>query len=436
MANQDPSKNQVMKRKWFYDHLSDLMRLQLEDYREMEADLSSKRAELDKKVPSIEEIIKRVDPKETFLELSKREADENLRVLDDRIGSVRHNLDFLKKQHLFIMGPATTESLMNQKPTNYDYIRSFKLPFHDNFFEFLEPITMKLPFYKVDKNLHGIALNVVEGAEAPEYFMKMYFSNSPRDLALLAFSMDVENPDTITGKIASFKGKCFDSSGIENEGVFLFNADLSTNKVTYCTHNDDRDAKIKLKLNHENYMNRFRAETKNQEGDLLEETLFKREAVFSDFGAPESIFQTANLCVNLINYINAHNVTVITKERQVDYLERNANGKRKKRTKISPYHLIILKDRVIERSERPEGDYEKAWELQERIFVRGHDRKYKHEDDTIRLVSWIPPHIKGPENAPFAEQRYQVLYEKLDREVRMFRELGLKHDSEMWMERK
>jgi hypothetical protein len=63
--------------------------------------------------------------------------------------------------------------------------------------------------------------------------------------------------------------------------------------------------------------------------------------------------------------------------------------------------------------------------LEYRVFVRGHDRKYLDDRGAIRMTSWIPPCIKGPPNAPFIEQRYQVLHDKLKREQEMYKKYGV-----------
>jgi len=126
-----------------------------------------------------------------------------------------------------------------------------------------------------------------------------------------------------------------------------------------------------------------------------------------------------NLCVNLVNYINAHNVTVIKRERDVDIdAERVWDGEREK----NPFYLVTIRDGVVEEPELPTG---RTWDLKWRVYVRGHDRKYRDDQRRVVRTTWIGPHIKGPDGAPWRYQRYQVLATKLLREKEMLREHGV-----------
>lgn len=421
MANGDPTRSSVYRREWFYDKLLDRMSQELlvigEDKQKM-LDLSAK--------------VERFGFGEKEL-LSHRETlAEVTRDVRSKEHSYRFNLGFLRKLHPFIIGPATLESLIHKQPETYEYVRESKLPFYDLFFEFLEPIPMKVPFYHFEKNLRGLSLNRNRNDEFLTYFTKLYYSDSPEDVVSLSLHFNPENLNQTQGKISCFQGKRFHPRNLDTSGIYVFLADLGTDKVHYCTHEDDQENLSKRRLTLEEANRILDEEAKRGEGEFLDETYFRREANFSDFDAYETIHQVANLCVNFVNYINAHNVTIVQREREATYVDRRPNGKNKKRTERRPYNLIVLRDMVLE---KPEGPGDKTWELTERIFVRGHDRRYRAEDGTIRMTSWIPPHIKGPTNAPFHEQRYQVLYEKLGREIQMFRDLGLRHDSEMWIQR-
>jgi len=421
MVNNDPTKGEVHRRRWFYDELLDRLAQELtviEEAKQQISDLSTK--------------VERFGFDDSELTTHRETIAEVSRDMRGKAYSYRFNQNFLRDLHPFIIGPATLESLINKQPETYEYVRDSKLPFDNMFFEFLEPIPMKLPFYNFEKNLRGLSLNRNRNDPFLTYFTKLYYSDSPEDVVSLSLHFNPENLNQTQGKITCFQGKRFNPRNMDTSGVYVFIADLKTNKVHYCTHDDDRENLSKRKISQQEAYKILEEQSKRGEGDFLNETYFRREANFSDFDAYETIHQVTNLCVNFVNYINAHNVTIVNRERESTYLDRRPNGQRKKRTITRPFHLIVLKDQVIE---RPGGPGEKTWELQERIFVRGHDRRYRNEEGAIRLTSWIPPHIKGPPNAPFHEQRYQVLYEKLGREIQMFRDLGLRHDSEMWVGR-
>jgi len=114
--------------------------------------------------------------------------------------------------------------------------------------------------------------------------------------------------------------------------------------------------------------------------------------------------------VNMINYINAHNVT----------LSEGGNVNPQVKDKIGlvhskPYNIITLKD-----EEKYVGDYEEnGRKLDCRIYVRGHPRRLKNDQGIIYRTTWVSPHIRGPEGAPWREQRYQVLADKLKREQKI-----------------
>ena len=72
--------------------------------------------------------------------------------------------------------------------------------------------------------------------------------------------------------------------------------------------------------------------------------------------------------------------------------------------------------------------------MQERIVVRGNIKKRLDEAGNIIKTYWQPPHIKGPKDAPFRDQRYQVLADKIKREQELYHQFGIKNDPSLWME--
>ena len=74
-------------------------------------------------------------------------------------------------------------------------------------------------------------------------------------------------------------------------------------------------------------------------------------------------------------------------------------------TPSKPYYLIEIKKHVYLDDEEKDG---KAWELAYRVWVRGHNRHYQNG-----TVQWIDPHVRGPPDAPWKNNRYEVLYKRL-----------------------
>lgn len=117
----------------------------------------------------------------------------------------------------------------------------------------------------------------------------------------------------------------------------------------------------------------------------------------------------ANLSVNIINYINAQNITIKKAHREKKaILMPSSKKKRPKRFLIptKPYYWIEIEKHVYEEKEGEPGH---SWELEYRVWVRGHFRHYK---DGKRI--WIEPYVKGPLDAPWKYNRYKVLYDKFN----------------------
>jgi len=252
----------------------------------------------------------------------------------------RKDLEYLSKLHPFIIGPATIESLINEKMEGV-FGGSFELD-------------------QTYKSLMGIRflINMQED--------KIYYDDNtnPKHVAMQALRLIKKGI----------------SSGAKDPRSFLETA--------------------------------FQGEdTKNRK------IMFPKESKINDFPNGDTFYKIPNLCINLINYINSHNITIVKRERDIVFLEKIKKGKQKKRKQKSPFYLIPIKDEIyIEPDTRKEIG---KWELTERIHVRGHDRKYRDNRGDIKKIIWIPPHVKGPESAPWRNQRYEILAGKLKREKEM-----------------
>lgn len=115
-----------------------------------------------------------------------------------------------------------------------------------------------------------------------------------------------------------------------------------------------------------------------------------------------------SLGCNLIDYINAHNVTI----RKVDRDSRNIdriNRKRKQKGKkilepLKPYYWIDVRESPVGNASQHIGD---SSSMDYREWVRGHFQRYHTREGTVK--NWIQPYARGPEDAPLKENRYRVL---------------------------
>ncbi|MFH1440260.1 MAG: hypothetical protein ABIG89_06835 [Candidatus Woesearchaeota archaeon] len=126
-------------------------------------------------------------------------------------------------------------------------------------------------------------------------------------------------------------------------------------------------------------------------------------------------------CINVISYINAHNVEVREQSRFNPNLylknkrrERRSVRRRPKKPlpQLRPYYWIDIKPQEVTKR----GDYVRGGaggrELTERHYVRGHFQRYRIADGNV-VKNWINPYVRGPDGAPFRNDRYKVLDDML-----------------------
>lgn len=122
-----------------------------------------------------------------------------------------------------------------------------------------------------------------------------------------------------------------------------------------------------------------------------------------------------DLNVNLIDYINAHNVVIRKVDRGgpiIDIINRKRIRKGKKSLPTKPYYWIDVKQSVASEESAVRGN-----PLEYREWVRGHFQKYYTKDGAIK--NWIEPYVRGPTDAPWKEKRYRVLDDMLKRRQKL-----------------
>lgn len=295
----------------------------------------------------------------------------------------------------FFIGPATIDSLVNTVPESYECLIDKKLPFDDLFFEFPERTDMTLPFKNEPISVLGIQL-----------FRYLPQSFDRKDIDV---SQNSQTYYCLTAYCANEKG-AIEGIVVEydpcKQGVFVLHLNHQICKVDFNNRrfSINTQAPVDLDENARKVILPFENRPFEEAGDL------------------DKFTKIPNICINLINYINSHNTTVIKRTREYNLTRTSSRGNKTRVHVRQPFYIVTVNDRTVQ--ERLE-DPEKSWELEWRIYVRGHDRRYRDESGRIVRTTWIHPHIKGPPDAPWREQRYQVLYEKLRREQELFKSLGL-----------
>ena len=122
------------------------------------------------------------------------------------------------------------------------------------------------------------------------------------------------------------------------------------------------------------------------------------------------------LSLNTISYINAHNVTIRRQDRQNSDLGR-INVRRVRDGKnslpnLKPYYWIDVRQ-----NEARERDEEGESKMDYREWVRGAFHRYHTRTGVVK--NWVQPYVRGPNGAPWKENRYRVLADMLQKVPRL-----------------
>ena len=119
-----------------------------------------------------------------------------------------------------------------------------------------------------------------------------------------------------------------------------------------------------------------------------------------------------DLSVNLIDYVNAHNIVLrqeFRETRNIDAINRKrlAKGKRPL-DPLKPYYWIEVKQSQTGTNNDSES------KMDYREWVRGHFHRYHTTKGLVK--NWVNPYVRGPEGAQWKENRYKVLADMLLRD--------------------
>src|SRR3989338_2536422 len=314
--------------------------------------------------------------------------------LDNFASAMQFRLSFVNTPP-FLIGPATLDSLLDKPVGSYDYIEDGKFPFNPIFFEFMDDIPAKIPRIKrSDVKLKGIYL--CKGTR--DYVFSSFWKDAEGEIIGVDLFMKDPRARYFRGMVSHFSRSNFD----------LDNGRLDRNRYNFLINMDKNKLHIAQSLKKEaafaQAMHNWNPDKLYDFNELFDETI-PLDSVPND-----AFSMVPNLATNLVNYINAHNIRTI---KITGSAPRKLMPSTEKPDEDRPFYLVTVKDgQRIEYEEQ-----RKVWDLQWRIFVRGHDRKYRdHNTQQILKTSWIPPHVKDPPTAPWREQRYEVLAQKLLRE--------------------
>lgn len=431
--------NQIMDEPWHYDNVLSQRR---QDIKRTQEEIRS----LQKYVKKEDENLRRAKKRggkladESGRIWSIDEASQNLRTwrihIHDLIDSLpvkHHLLNMVNQSRPILVGPATLDSLINRDPGSYDYIVNQQLPFDNLFFDFVEPPIVGLPassekaeligvdFHKgafsdkVKERLIGGRLSQIDALlySATPYGLSMWFK-SDKDLFDLNLDFQTVHYAFDFSRPAFFVRGHSNSKGLKLRRFIInpFGTDSVTNSLnTIVKYSTSDDVQSLSWEDRKRFLN----------APLDAGLEFHHESPIEEVPNGELLRTIPKFCVNLINYINAHNVQV-TQRTRGKYVPYQGEDIFKLPTEKRPFYLITIRDEIIEESQEKAA---RSWNLQWRIYVRGHNVKYRNSDGSIKLVTWRKPHIRGPPNAPWREQRYELLASKLEREIEMYRQQSI-----------
>src|SRR3989344_982635 len=334
----------------------------------------------------------------------------------EQAAQIQHRLediqDFrrsIQSSKAILIGPATLDSLVDEEPHSWDYIDHEQLPFEHLFFDFVEPLQGGVPVSNVDGSLIGLSLHAItnERKEDVEFRRSMVLGDLDKNVSFAStpynYTTFIRSP--LSRELINITGyfQAFSVNGETKRRLFLggeyqllgqpqcdFIVDPVREETLWTLHREPLVQGQQVKYEY--------ADTKK-------------------IPHHETLERLPRLCVNLVNYINAHNVTVVARNRKPRIVKYDGKFIEEPSSR-RPFHLITIKDEEVGET-REAG---KSWELNWRVFVRGHPVRYRDEQGNIYLTIWRRPHLRGPENAPWREQRYEVLAKKLEQEREMYRQ--------------
>lgn len=312
----------------------------------------------------------------------------------------------LSEAHPFLIGAATADSLFHRKPDRLDYIQNGQFPFDNTYFELMEPLEETGLGKILNGNLCGVQLRKQKrkeqtdrGEDVTAYGISAYFDTREKGYAIVDFRVTVGSQKIKHGEIFIPQGRerlmlinCLDEEGAYSDKVVFGPFEEETLPFQRFVLTEDLIKKIREGIKYEG-----RTKTKPP---------------FSPQDAQQGLIELNEFGINLINYVNAQNVHIQEHTRVVKRKRKRIGGGEITHEAEKPFHIIAVEDATVDVDERGNESGSLMW----RVYVRGHNRKYRDETGEVYLVTWVRPYIRGPEDAPWRHHRYAVLAGMLKRE--------------------
>ncbi len=313
-------------------------------------------------------------------------------ISEERINGAQEVLRVLNESKIFWIDEMTLDSLINHPCSVEDFERfEFRLPFPVMFFDLSTPIDYRFLEDRVKDTgfkIGGLLVNDTRGG---------YMNDRTRERGI-----------SVRGYRADSGVPAVKTTFLEERPFYIIEyplknveGGLSCDLNYYVLYPHERRL-AKVNLGPEDTYHLSQEEIENR----IE---FARDFHIQDDDCLDA-FKIVNLAVNTINYVNAQNIVIREQRRTTRRRVRTRRTRRRNvEVELRPYYWIEVKKSYIDR-ERREGEPE--WSVNCRFWVRGHNRSFRDENARERYHIWIEPYVKGPEDAPWKNNRYEILWKR------------------------
>ena len=303
---------------------------------------------------------------------------------------IERDVQLWRASKIFLLNGAVVDDLYRFPHDDTDYQATINLPFPVIFFELMNPLDLQVgdetKSLKAMRYGHGRDMDITrirDNIQEDEFQISLFYTDS------LDVDDDVPKIDAVSFSLSTLPR-------------FDFRISRSACDYTYDPQNG--------------------LAIRRYEDDPTISSMIRTQVEsgrFRDVKDPDryvgNFARLLDLCVNVVHYINAHNVTIRKTKRETrtqEEIER-INRKRLRDGKreimpLKPYYWINVKQSVVDEKE---GQNQSTMEYRE--WVRGHLQRYHTDKGLVR--KWVQPYIRGPPDKPWKENRYRVLADMLSK---------------------
>jgi len=298
-------------------------------------------------------------------------------------------VDLLQRSRFFLLNDAVVDDLHHLPHDATNNEATFHLPFPVMFFELINPLNIKIDTDST-KSLKGMLYG-----KAKDNDFHLFLNDSTR-VPDDQFTVHLFYDNIVKGRVDTLPDSIFFRLSALPRLAFM-------SGPYFYEYSPEVGVVPTLEQGIKNIL-------QNKYSRLVNEEMYEQLKPKNPETTRENFERLLDLCINVVDYINAHNVTIRRTEREtrdIDKINRKREIKGKKLlSPLNSYYWIEVKQAEITETRAGKG-----WIIDYREWVRGHFQGY-HTKEGI-LKHWIQPYIRGPPEAAWKENRYKVLDDML-----------------------